>query len=170
MHRAVADQGGLGRRQVELVVFDISNSTEKAFKGVDVLTDSGAKAIIGPSTSEMAKAATPAANNRKTLLISPTASTIELAGIDDYFFRVYPTSASNARSLADYAATVANNQRVAILSNLANQAFVEPWQLSFAKRFKTQKSRGHSAHALKTLSTTSLPCSITHSFHTPSSG
>ena len=129
-------QGGLGGRQVELIVFDINNNTEKAIEGVNVLADSGVKAIIGPSTSEMAKAAAPAANNRKTVLISPTASTIELAGIDDYFFRVYPTSASNARTLADYAVTVANNQRVAILSNLANQAFVEPWQAAFAQRFK----------------------------------
>jgi branched-chain amino acid transport system substrate-binding protein len=129
-------QGGLNGQQVELVVFDIKNKADNAFEGIDVLTDSGVKAIIGPATSEMAKAATPAANKRKTVLISPTASTVELSGLDDYFFRVYPTSAANASSLADYAATVAKNQRVAILSNLANQAFVEPWQSAFTKRFK----------------------------------
>jgi branched-chain amino acid transport system substrate-binding protein len=129
-------QGGLGGRQVELVVFDISNNREKAIEGVKALADSGVKAIIGPPTSEMAKAVTPEANKHKIVLISPTASTIELSGLDDYFFRVYPTSASNARSLAEYAATVAKNQRLAILSNLANQAFVEPWQATFSEHFK----------------------------------
>lgn len=132
----VNSRGGIAGRQVELVVFDIENSPEKAIEGVNVLSDAGVKGIIGPSTSEMAKAAAPAASNRKTVLISPTASSLELAGRDDYFFRVYPTSASNARSLADYAATVANNRRVAILANLANRAFVEPWQDAFTKRFK----------------------------------
>lgn len=129
-------QGGLNGRQAELVVFDHQNSATKAREGVNALTDAGVVGIIGPSTSEMSQAATPAANTFKTVLISPTTSTEELSGLDDYFFRVYPTSEANALWLADYAVVTAKNQRIAILSNLSNKAFTEPWQAAFSRRVK----------------------------------
>ena len=129
-------QGGLNGRQVKLVVFDHGNSTDKVREGVEELADEGVRAIIGPPTSEMAKAATLTANEHKIVIISPTASTVELSGMDDYFFRVYPTSAGNARSLAEYAANVAGNQRIAVVSSATNKSFTEPWQEAFSQRFK----------------------------------
>lgn len=130
----VNTQGGINGRQTELVVFDNLNNSAKAREGVNVLTEAGVAAIIGPSTSQMSKAATPAANSRRTVLISPTSSTVELSGLDDYFFRVYPTSYGNARRMAEHAITASENQRIAILSNLENASFTGPWQTAFTQR------------------------------------
>lgn len=128
-------QGGIDGRQVKLIVFDDQNDESKAREGVHFLADSGAVAIIGPLTSQMSVAATPTANTRKIPLISPTTSTTELSGLDDHFFRVYPTCEQNARALADHAANVSKNQRIAIIADLANSSFTTPWQHCFKSRF-----------------------------------
>lgn len=124
--------GGIDGRQVELLVFDNQDQEDKARQGVEFLAEAKVTAIIGPLTSQMSAAATPTANQRKTVLISPTTSTLGLSGLDDYFFRVYPTCDSNARALAEYAVRTANNKRIAILSDHANASFTIPWEDSFS--------------------------------------
>ncbi len=129
----VNEQGGINGRLTELILFDHANEKEMVRKGVHVLADSGVVAIIGPTTSQMAFDATPEANARKIVLISPTVSTVDLSGLNDFFFRVYPTSEGNARTLANYAVTVAKNKRIAILANESNTSFTEAWKNAFTK-------------------------------------
>ena len=127
-------QGGINGRQVELVVFDDQHDEAKVREGVHFLADSGVAAIIGPVTSQMSVAAVPVANERKTVLISPTTSTVILSGLDDHFFRVYPTCEKNARVLADHVVATDGNKRLAILADLANETFTTPWQHCFKGR------------------------------------
>lgn len=74
-------------------------------------------AIIGPVTSQMSVAALPTANERKLVLLSPTTSTGDLSGLDDHFFRIYPTCEQNARALAEHAVQISKNRRIAILAD-----------------------------------------------------
>jgi len=127
-------QGGINGRQVELVVFDDQHDEARVREGVKFLSDSGVVAIIGPVTSQMSVAAVPEANKRKVVLISPTTSTVVLSGLDDHFFRVYPTCMQNARALADQAVTVNGNKRLAIVADFANETFTTPWQHCFIGR------------------------------------
>ena len=131
---AINAQGGINGRLVELAVFDDQHDEAKVREGVNYLADSGVVAIIGPITSQMSVAAVPVANTRKVVLISPTTSTVALSGLDDHFFRVYPTCEKNARALADYAVTNRGNKRLAVLADLANASFTTPWQHCFKSR------------------------------------
>jgi len=54
------------------------------------LIKEGEKLVIGHITSSITKSAVPLFNGTKTILFSPTASTKELAGIDDNFIRIQP--------------------------------------------------------------------------------
>lgn len=131
---SVNAQGGINDRQVELVTFDDQHDEARVREGVNFLADSGVVAIIGPVTSQMSVAAVPEANARKMVLISPTTSTAALSGLDDHFFRIYPTCSKNARVLADQAVTINGNKRLAILADLANETFTTPWQHCFKSR------------------------------------
>jgi len=127
--------GGLLGRKVELVVFDDQHDKDQAREGMNALADAGVVGIIGAITSQMAIAAAPEANKRNIVLISPTASTLELEKIKDHFFRTISTCEANARRLAKYAREELGITKVAILKDLSNNAFTDPWQTCFADQF-----------------------------------
>ena len=66
------------------------------------LIAAGVTAIIGHMTSSMTLAALSLINEQRVLMISPTTSTEELAGIDDFFFRVLSTNKTETDNLADH--------------------------------------------------------------------
>lgn len=128
--------GGINGRQIDLVIFDDKHEPTTTVAAVNALADAGAVAIVGPIISQMAVAAVPVANQRKIVLVSPTSSTTELTGKEDYFYRVYPPCDENARRLATYAYNTMGLRRAAILYDLSNQAFTDPWQAAFTNRLE----------------------------------
>ncbi|NIP49758.1 MAG: amino acid ABC transporter substrate-binding protein, partial [Gammaproteobacteria bacterium] len=96
----VNGNGGINGRLVEGNVRDVSMHKETALHAVRNLSAEKVSAIIGPMTSQTAVAILPEINRLKIPLISPTASTNQLSGQDDYFFRVYYTNAQAAQLLA----------------------------------------------------------------------
>ncbi len=95
-------RGGINGRQVEGLVVDARMHKETALHAIHKLADAQVSAIIGPMTSQTAVTIVPTINSLKIPLISPTASTNALSGIDDYFFRVYYTNAQAAQLLAKH--------------------------------------------------------------------
>jgi branched-chain amino acid transport system substrate-binding protein len=77
-------------------------------------------------TSQAAVAVVPEANLAKIPMISPTVSTNQLNGIDDYFFRVYYTNAQAAQLLAERLSNQ-GSQRIAAIYDLSNKAYTEDW-------------------------------------------
>ena len=84
----------------ELLVQDDRNDPEAARAAIASFASRGAAFAVGPMTSEMAVAAVPEANRRELVLISPTATTDELSGKDDFFFRNAADAPAGARQLA----------------------------------------------------------------------
>jgi branched-chain amino acid transport system substrate-binding protein len=100
-------------------------------QAVHSLISSGVSAIIGPMTSQTAVTIVPEINRAGIPMISPTVSTNELAGIDDYFFRVYYTNAQAARLLAERIMSHTPAIRIAAIYDLDNRAYTEDWVQHF---------------------------------------
>lgn len=80
----------LGADNIEVVPMDSKCDPKTAADVVRRLIAQHVAAIIGEGCSSASLAALPAANNGKTVMISPSASSPALSIPDDYFFRVVP--------------------------------------------------------------------------------
>ncbi len=128
--------GGINGRHVKLLVKDDKQDAKVAVKVDEELIAEGAAAIIGHMTSSMSMKGVPVANKNKILMLSPTTSTNELTGIDDYFFRIYPASALTAKRLAEHVFNNMGHKRVTVIYDIRNRAHTESWYLSFKKEFE----------------------------------
>lgn len=80
----------LGADNIEIVQADSKCDPKTAAEAIKKLIKQNVAAIIGEGCSSASVAALPAANNSKTVMISPSASSPTLSIPDDYFFRVVP--------------------------------------------------------------------------------
>lgn len=79
-----------GANNIELVQMDSKCDPKETAEAIKKLIAQKVVAIIGEGCSSASVAALPAANNSKTIMISPSASSPTLSIPDDYFFRVVP--------------------------------------------------------------------------------
>jgi len=75
----------------QVYVRDTVCDPAKAASATTELANLGVSAIIGDTCSGSTLAALPIANQKKVLLISPSASSTALTTANDFFFRTYPT-------------------------------------------------------------------------------
>ena len=127
--------GGVAGRKVELLISDDEQKPDVAQRVVRELIAQGVVAIIGPMTSAMATAVVPIANEAKVLLMSPTASTDELSGRDDYFFRVNASTLDNATRIAQYHLNQQTMRHLAVAYDLRNRSYTESWLNGFRATF-----------------------------------
>lgn len=127
--------GGLNGRPVILETADDRQDPDTAPKALRSLIDAGCVAIIGPMTSQMAVAALPISQRAGVALLSPTVSTDQLSGLDDTFFRLYPSGREAARQLAELAYERFNLRRIAVVWDEGNRAFTATWMTGFAETF-----------------------------------
>jgi branched-chain amino acid transport system substrate-binding protein len=115
--------GGIGGRQVELLVEDDQQDAEVARKAFARLAERKVEAVVGPMTSAMALAVVPLANDAKLLLVSPTVTTTALSGIDDQFLRVIRATTPYAQKSAGHHLHQQGSRRVAVAYDQRNQAY-----------------------------------------------
>lgn len=127
--------GGIDGRMVELLVRDDANDPDAAADAVRDLHAAGVAAVIGPNTSAMAAAMLPVANELELVTISPTASSLDFAGLDDALFRINWTTQDNARLYARHYADL-QLTRVAAAIDKNNRVFSESWLREFAATFE----------------------------------
>lgn len=121
----------------ELRVHDDSPGAGTPAAIVDALADEGDAFAIGPMTSVLAKAMAPEADRRHLVLISPTANSDDLSGMDDWFFRVIPPAGPGAMQIAD--AAVGRGQLTAsVMAEWGNRIYSESFAATFAARFRSQ--------------------------------
>ena len=78
-------KGGRQRRPLELLIKNCPRDPDAILAVNREVLDAGVVAVLGLTTSDMATVAVGLYNKRKVVLISPTAATTDLTGIDDYF-------------------------------------------------------------------------------------
>ncbi len=127
--------GGIRGRPVQLIVKDDHQDPETARKVVRELIAAGVLAVIGPMTSDMAVAVVPLLNDARLVTVSPTATTEELSGLDDFFFRVTSTTRAFANKSAHYHIQNGTMRRIAAAYDTGNRSFGEKWLDNFRAAF-----------------------------------
>jgi branched-chain amino acid transport system substrate-binding protein len=135
----VNSAGGMGGRTVELITKDDRQDPKTATEVDKALIQEGVVAIIGHMTSAMSIAAVPLINAEKVLMISPTTSTGQLTGKDDWFLRTMVPTGDLPRKLAEYAHDGLGPDRMAAIYDLANRAYAEDKE-RFVARFGAEPS------------------------------
>ncbi|MBW1781799.1 MAG: ABC transporter substrate-binding protein [Deltaproteobacteria bacterium] len=128
--------GGIHGRPVELIIKDDRHDPREALRVDQELIDEGVVAIIGHMASAMSTAVLPLINKEKILMVSPTTSTDQLTGIDDYFIRVMPSNKAEADYLARYAYSEMGIKKIAAVYDLANRAYTEGFLDNFRRAFE----------------------------------
>jgi branched-chain amino acid transport system substrate-binding protein len=128
--------GGIGGRQVELVVEDDQQDVDVARNAFARLAERKVEAIVGPMTSAMAQAVVPLANEAKLLLVSPTVTTTVLSGIDDHFLRVILSTTPYAQKSAGHHLHHQGSRRVAVAYDLRNKAYSESWLADYRQAYE----------------------------------
>lgn len=132
----VNETGGINGRLVELIIKDDKHDPDVAVQVDKELIEEGVVAIIGHMTSAMSVAAVPLINKEKMLMISPTTSTNELTGIDDYFFRVMSPNITEIEHLAYHLFNMMELRKIACVYDLSNRVFTEEWYQNFKTEFE----------------------------------
>ncbi len=115
-------QGGLNGRKLELVVRDDTLDPKVAAQKAEELVKEGVAAIVGPVASSMSKAALPVVEKARIVMVSPTSSSNELSGKDDYFFRVMEPNSKFAGHLAESALKL-GVKRLAVIYDTNNRPY-----------------------------------------------
>lgn len=119
----------------ELRSHDDGHATGEGPAVIDAVADEGDAFAIGPMVSFVAMGMAPEAARRHLVLISPTANSDELGGLDDYFFRVIPTAGPGADQLAD-AAIERGLKSAAVMAEWRNRSYSESFTRRFDERFQ----------------------------------
>lgn len=133
--------GGIDGRPVELVVEDDQQDPDVAKAALDRLIARKVVAVVGPMTSAMAVAVAPQADAAHLLLLSPTATTTQLSGKDDYFLRVLAPTTAYAHKSARHHYDVDGLQHVAAIYDLRNKAYTESWLADYRQAFEAAGGR-----------------------------
>ncbi len=140
-------QGGINQKRVVLLTKDDGLNPETAMKVDRELIEEGVVAIIGHMNSTMCEAAVPVANEKRVPMISPTSSTNNLTGIDDYFLRVMNPNVRMVNFKAQYAFTHLKLRRMGTIHDLSNRSYSEGYASNFKAEFERLGGRivaGHS--------------------------
>lgn len=127
--------GGIAGRHVVLQTEDDQQTPEIARQAVGKLIERKVAAIVGPMTSAMAVATVPLVNKAQIVMVSPTATTNDLTGLDDYFFRVLSSTRNYAVKSANHHYQVAGMRRMSAIYDLRNQAYTESWLQDYRAAF-----------------------------------
>lgn len=114
-----------------LEVADDGPGDAASVEGVRSLASKGAITVIGPMTSVSASAAVPVAGELKLPLLSPTVSSTDFTGHDDYFLRVCADNRLYASLLASRVVEVQGPAKVAVVYDLGNRSYTEKLYLHF---------------------------------------
>jgi branched-chain amino acid transport system substrate-binding protein len=130
-------QGGINGRKLELVVRDDTLDPKIAAQMAGELVKEGVAAIVGPVASSMSIAALPVIEKAEIVMVSPTSSSNELSGKDDYFFRVMEPNTRFAGHLAESALKL-GVKRLAVIYDTNNR----PYTVDIFKVFKEAYIKG----------------------------
>lgn len=128
---------GINGRLLELVVRDDKGTPEGARDADQELVRAGVAAIIGHITSAQTLAAYSISQEAGIVLCSPTASTPELSGKEDHFFRVVAPNPKEGEVLARYLFKERQMSRIAVIYDSDNAAFTQSLLASFTSHSQT---------------------------------
>jgi branched-chain amino acid transport system substrate-binding protein len=130
-------RGGVRGRPLELRIVDDSGRVDVAIRVAQALADDPAVvAVVGHLTSGTSLAAgrVYGASGRPVAMISPSASSSDLSGVNPYVFRVCPSDLSHGAQLARFARQTLGARRAGII--YVDDDYGRGLRLSFAAEFR----------------------------------
>lgn len=128
-------QGGVKGQKLALVEQDDQQNSAQGIAAIAEFKKQGVVAVVGPSTSSIATAVVPSANQNQLLLVAPTATTNKLTGKDDYFLRSIGDATLYGREAARMHVTKRGIQSAALILDMANADYTESWAAPYAEEF-----------------------------------
>jgi len=129
-------RGGINGRRIDLVVQDDLGTPEGAQHAVRELLHANVVAIIGHATSGQTIAGLTVATPARVVMLSPTATTPELSGKEDYFFRVCYSLVDRAHTLARHIYLTRDIPRIAALHDTDNTAYSNAYLAAFVTEYQ----------------------------------
>jgi branched-chain amino acid transport system substrate-binding protein len=129
--------GGVAGRSIELIIKDDLGTPEGAQTADRELIKAGVVAIIGHATSAQTIAGLAVSNPAHVVMLSPTTSTSELSGQDDYFFRIAETVVARAHQLSRRVYQGRHINRIAVIYDTDNTAYAKAYLEAFADKFQS---------------------------------
>ncbi len=114
--------GGINGRPVELKIMDDTGTPEGSLKAAQTLLSEGIKVIIGPFTTASATMMLPYINREGILTVGPAIAGENLAGSDDFFIKLFPSTKTIGEKIAALAVRD-NLNRMVIVTDLRNKRF-----------------------------------------------
>jgi len=109
-------EGGVKGRRLVVIFEDDQVDPQKGISAFNKLTKvDKVPMVIGPMFSAVALAIAPIAERARIVLLSPTASSVDLTNAGDYVFRIYPSDAYDGVFLADIAVDKLKARTVSVL-------------------------------------------------------
>lgn len=130
------ETGGIAGRKISLIINDDCGIPEEAQFGDNELIKDGAIAIIGHTTTTQTLEGLKVTNPANVVMIAPTASTQELSGLDDYFFRVSPSHKKSTRILAKHIYKDDKITNINIIYDRDNSGYCETYIEAFEDEFQ----------------------------------
>ena len=135
--REINGHGGVRGRELALRIIDDSARPDVAIRVAQQLADDPAVvAVIGHLTSGTSLAASRVYGNarRPITMVSPSASSPDLSGVNPYTFRVCPTDLSHGAQLARFARGTLGANRAGVI--FVDDDYGRGLRLSFAAEFR----------------------------------
>ena len=129
--------GGVASHSIELLMRDDLGTPEGAQAADRELIDAGVVAIIGHMTSAQTVSALPVTEEASLVLFSPTASTSDLSGLDDHFFRTAPVNSAEAHALARHVHRQRSLTRMAVIYDADNATYAQTYWAAFVEVYHT---------------------------------
>lgn len=128
-------QGGIQGRPLQLLVQDDENDALKGGAILREMKEKGVVAVIGHTTSQMSMAALPLLNELELIMISPTSTSNELTGLDDFFFRVSQPNRMEAQLMADFI-WEKGLKEMNLIYDLSNRSYSQDWLNNFQEIYQ----------------------------------
>jgi len=126
--------GGIRGRPLQLLVENDGDDADQALETDKGLVEAGVVALVGHLTTKSGTKAIPWLNERKVVLISPTISSIDFSGKDDYFFRVIGANDQQGEKLARKA-LASGLTKAATVYEASNQGYTKSVIEGFNRTF-----------------------------------
>jgi branched-chain amino acid transport system substrate-binding protein len=128
--------GGIGGQPVELLVQDNGEDAQAARGAMQALVAAGVQATVGPFSSTVVQELLPLAEKAGVLMISPAATAAVLAGRDDAFVMLNPSTRELARAYAELLWRRGQHRlAVATATDARNGLYATAWRDDFCRRF-----------------------------------
>ncbi len=125
----LADRKPVIDYSIELM--DDRGNADTSLLCAQALAEKGIRIIIGPLITASATKIVPYINEKKILTVGPVIAGENLAGKQDYFIRLYPSTKEMAEKLAGFAVLKKGIKRFAAVYDTGNKEYSELWYANF---------------------------------------